>query len=117
MCGGELFVPKIPSYRILDVAEAIAPECKIEITGIRPGEKLHEEMITKTDSLNTLEFDNYFVILPSTPLWDLEKFRKNNNKKIGKFCNSGFSYESGTNKHFLSVDELRQLIKKDHAHL
>jgi len=116
MCGGELFVPKIPSYRILDVAEAIAPECKIEINGIRPGEKLHEEMITKTDSLNTLEFDNYFVILPSTPLWDLEKFRKNNNKMIGKFCNSGFSYESGTNKHFLSVDELKQLIK-EHVHL
>ena len=74
MWGGEIFVPKIPSYRILDVAAAIAPEARIEVVGIRPGEKLHEEMITATDALNTVEFDDYYVILPSTPLWDLDRF-------------------------------------------
>ena len=70
MWGGELFVPKIPSYRITDVAEAIGPDCRREIVGIRPGEKLHEEMITETDGLNTLEFDDHFVMLPSGRLWD-----------------------------------------------
>ena len=113
MWGGELFVPKIPSYRISDIAEAIAPECKHVSIGIRPGEKLHEEMITKTDSINTIEFDNYYVILPSTQMWDIEKFRKESNSSIGKMCESGFSYNSGTNKHFLSVDELKELIKNN----
>ncbi len=113
MCGGELFVPKIPSYRILDVAEAIAPDAKHEIIGIRPGEKLHEEMITKNDAVNTLEFDDYYVILPSTYMWDTEKFRNESNSSIGEICEYGFSYDSRTNKHFLSVDELRQLIKDE----
>jgi UDP-N-acetylglucosamine 4,6-dehydratase/5-epimerase len=110
MWGGELFVPKIPSYKILDVAKAIAPKCKHEIVGIRPGEKLHEEMITETDALNSIEFEKYFVILPSTELWDINKFRKESNSSVGKMCEFGFSYNSGTNKHFLTVDELRQLI-------
>jgi FlaA1/EpsC-like NDP-sugar epimerase len=113
MCGGELFVPKIPSYRILDVAEAIAPDAKHKIIGIRPGEKLHEEMITKNDAVNTLEFDDYYVILPSTYIWDTEKFRNESNSSIGEICEYGFSYDSSTNKHFLSVDELRQLIKDE----
>lgn len=110
MWGGELFIPKIPSYRILDVAEAIAPEAKHEIIGIRPGEKLHEEMITQTDALNAVEFGSYFVILPSTPLWDIEKFRKDSNSFVGKMCEFGFSYNSGTNDKILTVDELKQLI-------
>jgi UDP-N-acetylglucosamine 4,6-dehydratase (inverting) len=113
MWGGELFVPKIPSYRILDVAEAIAPDAKHKIIGIRPGEKLHEEMITKNDAVNTLEFDDYYVILPSTYMWDTEKFRNESNSSIGEICEYGFSYDSSTNKHFLSVDELRQLIKDE----
>jgi len=113
MWGGELFVPKIPSYKILDVAEAIAPDAKHEIIGIRPGEKLHEEMITKTDAMNTLEFDNYYVILPSTNMWDIEKFKNESNSSIGEICEFGFSYDSNNNKHFLSVDELRQLIKDE----
>tara|TARA_B100000315_G_scaffold240314_1_gene259975 strand:- start:693 stop:1694 length:1002 start_codon:yes stop_codon:yes gene_type:complete len=113
MWGGELFVPKIPSYRILDVAEAIAPDAKHKILGIRPGEKLHEEMITKNDAVNTLEFDDYYVILPSTYMWDTEKFRNESNSSIGEICEYGFSYDSRTNKHFLSVDELRQLIKDE----
>jgi UDP-N-acetylglucosamine 4,6-dehydratase/5-epimerase len=113
MWGGELFVPKIPSYKILDVAKAVAPECELKIVGIRPGEKLHEEMITETDALNSVEFDKYFVILPSTQLWDINKFRKESNLSIGKMCKFGFSYNSGTNKEFLSVENIKSLIDGD----
>ena len=112
MWGGELFVPKIPSYKILDVAKAIVPSLKYEIVGIRPGEKLHEEMITETDSLNSIEFEKYFVVLPSRELWDVDKFRKESDSTIGKMCEYGFSYNSGTNKDFLTVDDLENLIKK-----
>lgn len=111
MWGGEIFVPKIPSYRILDLAEAVAPECQRKTVGIRPGEKLHEEMITSTDALSTLEFDEYFVILPSTRLWDVDQYMGDFE---GKPCDSGFAYSSGTNKHFLTVAELRRLIE-DHV--
>jgi UDP-N-acetylglucosamine 4,6-dehydratase (inverting) len=110
MWGGELFVPKIPSYKILDLAKAIDPDAKINIVGIRPGEKLHEEMITVTDAINTIEFKDYYVILPSIPVWDVEKFRKESNGKEGDFCKFGFSYNSGENKKFLSVKELKDLI-------
>ncbi|MBI5807011.1 MAG: UDP-N-acetylglucosamine 4,6-dehydratase (inverting) [Ignavibacteriales bacterium] len=113
MWGGELFVPKIPSYRILDVAKAIAPNAKIEKIGIRPGEKLHEEMITATDAINTIEFNDYFVILPSTPLWDINKFKKESNGKEGRFCEFGFSYNSGENDKFLTTEELKDLIIKN----
>jgi len=113
MWGGELFVPKIPSYKILDIAHAIAPEAKLEVVGIRPGEKLHEEMITETDAINTIEFEDYYVILPSTQIWDIEKFRVESNHKAGKICQYGFSYNSGSNKKFLSVDEIRELIKSN----
>ena len=113
MWGGELFVPKIPSYRILDVAKALAPECTIKIIGIRPCEKIHEEMITETDSINTIEFDDYYVILPSLPLWNTEKFRNESNGKPGKFCELGFKYNSGTNKRFLTIDEIKELVKKN----
>jgi len=111
MWGGELFVPKIPSYNIMDVAKAIAPEAKLEFIGIRPGEKLHEEMITETDALNAVEFEKYFVILPSTKLWDEEAFRKESNSSEGKNCEIGFSYNSGSNKDFLSLKDLQELIK------
>ena len=113
MWGGELFIPKIPSYKILDVAKAIAPDAKHEIVGIRPGEKLHEEMITETDALNSVEFEKYYVILPATQLWDVEKFRKESNSLVGKMCELGFSYNSGSNKNFLSVKNLQKLIR-DH---
>ena len=112
MWGGELFVPKIPSYRILDVAKAVGPDCEYKIVGIRPGEKLHEEMITTTDALNTVEFQDYYVILPATPLWEIEKFRNESNDNIGDMCNLGLSYNSGKNEPFLSVAELRELIEK-----
>ncbi len=118
MWGGELFVPRIPSYNIVDVAAAIAPDCKLEEIGIRPGEKIHEEMITEADAINTIEFENYFVILPSVQLgeasqlrlWDTEKFRTTSNSNPGKFCEYGFKYNSGTNEWSLSVEELRELI-------
>ncbi len=110
MWGGELFVPKTPSYKILDVATAIAPECKINIVGIRPGEKLHEELITETDSLNTVEFDKYFVILPSLDLWNTDEFRKESSEREGKFCEVGYKYSSGTNTEWFTVDQLRALV-------
>ncbi len=110
MWGGELFVPKIPSYKILDVAKAIAPDAKYETVGIRPGEKLHEEMITETDAINTIEFEDYYVILPSTQIWNTEKFRMESNHKPGSTCKFGFSYNSGSNEKFLSVDEIKKLI-------
>lgn len=113
MWGGELFVPKIPSFRITDLAQAVAPECRIEEVGIRPGEKIHEEMVTATDAINTIEFEDYYVILPSIPVWDIEKFRKESNGKEGKFCKYGFSYNSGNNQRFLTVEELRNLIIKN----
>ncbi|ABZ94484.1 N-acetyl glucosamine/N-acetyl galactosamine epimerase [Leptospira biflexa serovar Patoc strain 'Patoc 1 (Ames)'] len=108
MWGGEIFVPKIPSYRILDVAEAVAPGLETRIVGIRPGEKLHEEMITETDALSTLEFDKYFVILPSFKTsWDVKDFKKKFN---GDFCKENFRYNSGENHEWLSVEEIRNLI-------
>jgi len=107
--GGELFVPKIPSYRILDVAEAIAPECKTEIVGIRPGEKVHEEMITPSDSFFTYDLGKYYAILPSTHSWDLNEFIKTfNAHKVEQ----GFSYSSGNNSEWETVDSMRKLIKE-----
>ncbi len=113
MWGGELFVPKIPSYRILDIVEAIAPECSVKVVGIRPGEKLHEEMITDTDSLNTLEFGDYYVILPSTPLWDIENFAVSSGINLGVKLPFGFRYNSGDNSDFLTVSDLRNLIASE----
>ena len=115
MWGGELFVPKIPSYRILDLAEAVAPEAEVKVVGIRPGEKLHEEMVTSTDSLSTVEFDDYFVILPSYHTWDVDQFRETSNTALGRMCEPGFSYDSGTNDHFLTVAELRDLLARELA--
>jgi UDP-N-acetylglucosamine 4,6-dehydratase len=109
MWGGEIFVPKIPSYRITDLAEAIAPECERKIIGIRPGEKLHEEMITATDAINSIEFDSYFVILPSMRLWDIEKF---STAFGGRPCSPGFNYSSGNNTDWLDVEQIRELIRR-----
>lgn len=106
--GGELFVPKIPSYKITDVATAVGPECKQETVGIRPGEKLHEEMITESDSLNTLDCGKYYVIIPSHPNWDKEKYIKAFN---ARWVPQGFKYNSGENTEWVSVNELRTQIK------
>ena len=104
--GGEIFIPKIPSYRIVDVAEAIAPGCKIKDIGIRPGEKLHEEMITDSDSYHTIEFDNYYAILPA--IADKNKYLEYYNAQE---VEKGFKYNSGTNKDWLTVKEIRKMIK------
>ncbi len=109
MWGGEIFVPRIPSYRILDLAEAVAPGIEKRIVGIRPGEKIHEEMITETDAISTIEFEKYFVILPAfQPAWSIDDFCKHFN---GKFCKEGFRYNSGENSDYLSVEQLRNLIQ------
>ncbi|WP_028524708.1 UDP-N-acetylglucosamine 4,6-dehydratase (inverting) [Runella limosa] len=106
--GGELFVPKIPSYRITDVAEAIGPECVHKIVGIRPGEKVHEEMIASSDSFTTYDLGKYYVILPQVPSWDLQEYIKYfNAKKVQE----GFNYSSGENSEWLGVEKLRDLIQ------
>ena len=107
--GGEIFVPKIPSYRILDLAEAVCPDCEIEINGIRPGEKIHEEMITESDSFNTVDLGNYYAILPTAPVWNKEEYKKHLNATD---VTPGTKYNSGTNDQWLNIDELRQLIKE-----
>lgn len=107
--GSELFVPKIPSYKILDVAEAIGPECEKSIVGIRPGEKIHEEMITPSDSYNTYDLGKYYVILPTITPWKIENFKECFNAKA---VPEGFSYNSGTNEEWESIDSLRELIVK-----
>lgn len=107
--GGEIFVPKIPSYRITDVATAIGPTCEQRIVGIRPGEKLHEEMITETDSLNTVETDKYYVITPSTPIWSMHDYIR---AFRGRPVEMGFKYNSGTNTDWLNVDQLRDQIRQ-----
>ena len=109
MRGGELYVPKIPSYRITDVAEAVAPGATHRIVGIRPGEKLHEDLITETDALVTAQFEDYFVILPARPAWDTADFVRESH---GEMCETGFRYTSGTNTEWLSVDDLRRLIRE-----
>ena len=105
--GGEIFVPKIPSYKIETVANAIAPDAKIEYIGIRPGEKLHEEMITESDSYNTIEFDRYYAILPV----DVNK-EKYLSHYSAKKVPQGFKYDSGTNTEWETVESLIEKIKK-----
>ncbi|MDB4684354.1 UDP-N-acetylglucosamine 4,6-dehydratase (inverting) [Akkermansiaceae bacterium] len=107
--GGELFVPKIPSYRITELAEAVGPECEHPVIGIRPGEKIHEEMITASDSFTTYDLGNYYVILPQVPTWDLNAYIQEFSAKL---VEPGFSYSSGGNEDFLSVDQLKQLISE-----
>ncbi len=106
--GSEIFVPQIPSYRILDLADAIAPSCKKEFIGIRPGEKLHEEMIGINDSPTTYKKNNYFIILPQDNEINDDFLSKDKSLKIVK---PDFSYNSGSNSKFLTIQELRQLIK------
>lgn len=107
--GGELYVPKIPSYNIKTLAHAVAPDCKLNIVGIRPGEKLHEEMITETDSLNTYDCGRYYVITPAVPLWNENEWASAFNAKKVEV---GFKYNSGTNTEWLTEDEIRYQVKK-----
>ena len=107
--GGELFVPKIPSYRILDIAQAIAPNCELKNIGIRPGEKIHEEMITAADSPNTFDIGSNYVILPNN---HVEEKYKECNISLKKVI-EGFSYNSLNNPNFLTIEEIRNLIRKN----
>lgn len=107
--GGEIFVPKIPSYRITDLAKAIGPDCAYPVVGIRPGEKIHEEMITSSDSFNTVDLGKYFAILPSAGDHSVESYCKAHG---GKPVPQGYAYNSGTNPEYLSVEQLRELISK-----
>ena len=107
--GGEILVPKIPSYRIIDVAEAIGPSCEKPVIGIRPGEKIHEEMITISDSFSTIDLGHYYAILPSN---GLAKRQYQLNSLSVRSVEPGFAYNSGTNSQFLSVEQIRSLIRE-----
>ncbi|PKB42621.1 UDP-N-acetylglucosamine 4,6-dehydratase (inverting) [Cellulophaga sp. RHA19] len=105
--GGEIFVPKIPSYRIMDVAQAIGPNCEKPVVGIRPGEKVHEEMITPSDSFYTYDLGKYYVIIPATHKWKIDDFKTTfNAEKVSE----GFSYNSGDNEQWETIESLRGLI-------
>ena len=107
--GGEIFVPKIPSYRIMDVAEAIGPNCEKKVIGIRPGEKIHEEMISSSDSFFTYDLGKYYVIIPQSTVWNLNEFvLKFNAIKVKE----GFSYNSLDNEKMENVESLRELIRE-----
>ena len=108
--GGEILVPKIASYRVIDLAEAIGPGCKKTVIGLRPGEKIHEEMITTSDSFSCVDLGKYFAILPSEGV-DVSDYLRQ-----GITCTNvtpGFSYNSGSNPEFLSVETLRALIRSE----
>lgn len=107
--GGEIFVPKIPSYKITDVAKAIGPECEHSVVGIRPGEKIHEEMITPSDSFYTYDLGKYYTILPATHKWSIEEFKNEFNAVM---VPKGFAYNSGENTEWETVESLRDLIKE-----
>jgi UDP-N-acetylglucosamine 4,6-dehydratase len=107
--GGEIFIPKIPSYRITDVANAVAPDCELEVVGIRPGEKIHEEMITSSDSFYTYDLGKYYTILPSVPRFKINEFIEKFNAVL---VPKGFNYNSGDNSEWETVESLRSLIKE-----
>jgi UDP-N-acetylglucosamine 4,6-dehydratase (inverting) len=108
--GGEIFVPKIPSYRIMDVAEAIGPNCNKEIVGIRPGEKLHEEMITESDSPSTVDIGNYYAITSTSDPRVLNRYL---NELGAKKVPENFRYDSGNNSDFLTPEDIRKLISQN----
>ncbi|WP_250396975.1 UDP-N-acetylglucosamine 4,6-dehydratase (inverting) [Synechococcus sp. MU1651] len=105
--GGEVLVPKIPSYRIMDVAKAIGPNCEMPVVGIRPGEKIHEEMITSSDSFSTIDLGDYYAILPSDG--SVQKLYRDAGMPVNP-VRAGFAYNSGSNSDFLDVEQIRSLI-------
>ncbi len=107
MQGGEIFIPKIPSMKVVDVVRVVAPECRHEIIGIRPGEKLHEIMITEDDALNTVEFNNFFAIQPAAYWWDKAKYLKESG---GKPVAENFRYSSDSNPQWLTPAELAKIL-------
>ncbi len=115
MLGGEIFIPKIPSYNIIDLAKAISTNTKIKTIGIRPGEKLHEEMISLDEALNTIEYKDFYVIVPNSKYISLNRNKYLKYLKNGKFCKKNFSYNSLKNKVFLSISQLKILLKKHNS--
>jgi UDP-N-acetylglucosamine 4,6-dehydratase/5-epimerase len=115
MWGGELFVPRIPSYRIVDLAKAIAPDAKHPTIGGRPGEKLHEHLILQEDAPHVVEFASSFVIMPNSQYldWDREQFRQQSRDEVGQYCKQDFNYNSKENLPYLSIDDLRNLISEN----
>lgn len=109
--GGEIFVPKIPSMSILDVAKAVAPECEIKVVGIRAGEKLHEVMVPEDDARHTMEYEDHFAIHPSFRMWSIDEQTRNG----GTLCPEGFRYSSERNTEWLTVEELRELVELEHG--
>ena len=114
MIGGEIFVPKVSSYNILDLVKAINPQAKIQVIGRRPGEKLHEELISNIDALYTIDLKDFYVITPYQNMtrWKKENFMKYNNLKKINFCKKDFSYKSNNNENFLSVNTLKKILLK-----
>jgi UDP-N-acetylglucosamine 4,6-dehydratase (inverting) len=114
MIGGEIFVPKVSSYRILDLYKAICPNSKIKFVGKRPGEKMHEELVSNIDALNTIDTKNFYIITPHQTIstWNKKNFTKHNNLKKIEYCKKNFSYTSDNNQSFLSVKTLRKIISK-----
>ncbi len=108
--GGEILVPKIPSYRITDLAQAIGPDCQHPVVGIRPGEKLHEEMITASDSFNTVDLGRYFAILPMAAKYSVDQYCE---RQGCPAVEPGYAYNSGTNPHFLTVEQLRLMVQQE----
>jgi len=110
MSGGEIFVPKIPSMKVIDLARVIGPDCDLEVVGRRPGEKLHELMVGEDDAHNTIEYDDYYAILPTLRIWSTDKPAAMNG---GRPCPEGFRYSSETNDRWLTVPELEQMIDEN----
>lgn len=105
--GGEIFVPKIPSFRIVDLATAIDPACRQEIVGVRPGEKIHEDLITGSDSFNTVDLGAYYAVLPTGGHYTTAEYCA---RTAARAVAPGFNYQSGTNPRFLGIEELRALV-------
>jgi len=106
MKGGEIFVPKIPSMKIIDLAEVIAPECKREVIGIRPGEKINEVLLTEEEAWHAKKFENYFIIEPEHSFWNKDNFKE------GESLSSDFTYSSGNNDHWLTIAELNKILEE-----
>jgi len=106
MIGGEIYVKKIPSMKVVDIAQAVSPNAQIQIVGVRPGEKLHEQMIGVEDAPYTYEYDQHFKILPAIHGWDLDPKRIDNGRRVS----SDFTYVSDTNKEWMSVESLREWV-------
>ena len=113
MCGGEIFVPKIPSFKVTDLAKAMFPNKKLKVVGMRPGEKLHEEMVSIGDSINTIDFKNFYIICPQSDFVTWNKKKHMQNKKGSKNFPENISYNSGSNKEFLTVKDIRKILIKN----